>query len=363
MADPLPLILSFHTRDLPPAERFSAWVEMASPTHRVSRPASDDPFTIDAFMCTFGDMILSHGRYTQQVFSRTTEHIRRDHLDHFGLFAQGAGSRTLRQGPDGREVTVRPGDLLFFDMNQPSDSLATLSDTGTIYLPRPLVEALLPSASDHHGAVLRGAIPQLVAHHLLVVGGHMMGEVSGVLSDPAYKVFDALGYHRLVQATSDLALSCLLDTFGKAATIADQEAVAARAMMRRDDALRGEIIRFIDAHLTDPDLHVPMLCATFCLSRSVIYRLFAEYGGIARFIKRRRLARIRAVVLANQDRRPLADISADYGFRSPAHFNREFRAVFGYPPGDLRQREGDFSLRQARQVSSLDSLFYALAPG
>lgn len=363
MADPLPLILSFHTSDLPQEERFSAWAEMASPTHSVTRPEADAPFSIDAFMCTFGDLILSHGRYTQQAFARTSTHIRRDHLDHFGLFAQGRGSRILRQGPDGREVTAHPGDLIFFDMNQPSDTLATSSDTGTIYLPRPMVEALLPSASDHHGAVLRGVIPQLVAHHLLVIGDHMMGDVVGQSFSPGFEAVAAPGYRRLVQATSDLALSCLLDTFGDATEAIVQDAVTTRIIPRRDDALRGQIIRFIDAHLTDPDLHVPMLCTHFCLSRSVIYRLFAESGGIARFIKRRRLARIRAVVLANQDRRPLADISADYGFRSPAHFNREFRAVFGYPPGDLRQREGDTSLQLARQVPALDTLFYALAPG
>lgn len=364
MADPLPIIISFRTSEFPPAQRFRAWEALSEPTHTITRPEPDTPFFGDAFLCTFGDLVLSHGRYAQQVFTRSPQHIRRDHLDHFGLFAQGEGTRTLAFGPGGQGQVAYPGDLIFHDMYQPGDSFASEGTSGTIYLPRPLIEALLPQASRQHGAILRGPIARLVAEHIHVVGGHMMRELRAAEGAPDALAANASpGYHRLVRSTRDLALSCLLDAFANLPDAAANDADAAAAQTTRDDALRGAIVRYIDGHLSDPDLNIPSLCTAFSLSRSVLYRLFASPGdeGIARLIKHRRLAHIRAIVLANQDRRPLVDIAADNGFRTASHFSREFRALFGYPPGDLRQLDGDHSLAQAKRVRSIDSLFYAMA--
>lgn len=362
MSDPLPVIITFHTSDLPPDERFSAWEELSAPTHTITRPSPDTPFFGDAFLCTFGDLVLSHGRYAQQIFTRSPEHIRRDHLDHFGLFAQGQGTRTLAFGPRGQEEVAYPGDLIFHDMHQPGHSLATEGNSGTIYLPRPLIESLLPLASRQHGTILRGPIARLVAEHIHVVGGHMMREVMETSPDDATTIVSP-GYHRLVRSTRDLALSCLLDAFANLPEVATRNLDAAEALATRDDALRGAIVRYIDGHLADPDLDIPTLCKAFSLSRSAMYRLFATPGddGIARLIKHRRLARIRAIVLANRDRRPLVDIAAEHGFRTASHFSREFRAYFGYPPGDLRQLDGDHPLAMAKRAPSLDSLFYSLA--
>jgi len=365
MADPLPVILSFRTCEHPPARRFSEWQAINAPSHTVTRPASDPPFVTDAFVCTFGDLVLSHARFSSQLFSRTSQHIRRDYLDHFALFAQGEGSRTLLFGPDETSSVAQTGDLIFCDLSQPGDSFATDGTSGTIYLPRTLVEGLLPAASDRHGTIVRGPIARLVAEHIHVVGGHMMHALQDAEShspEPAL-ASPHPGYHRLVRSTRELALSCLLDAFADPHAAAMADSRAAMALATRDDALRGAIIRHIDARLTDPALDIPSICAAFSLSRSALYRLFATSHdeGVARLIKRRRLARIRAVLLANQDPRPLAEIAGDYGFRTASHFSREFRAVFGYSPGELRQLDGDHPLGSAKRASSIDALFYTLS--
>ena len=364
MADTLPVVFSFRASELPPEQRFPVWAELSAPTHTVTRPSSDEPFTLDVLICTFGDLMLSHGRLSQQIYARSPQHIRRDHFDHFGLFAQGTGTRTFSFGPGGVEQTATAGDLIFYDMHQPGESLASDGQCGTIYLPRPLVEALIPAASDHHGTILRGPIARLVAQHVHVVGGCMMAEVQGASPDgpDAAVAISGPGYHRLVRSTRELALSCLLETFTGLPDAAIRDGRAASALATRDDALRGAIVRYIDAHLADPGLDIPTLCAAFALSRSSLYRLFSEPGdeGIARLIKRRRLSRVRAIILANRDRRPLAEIAADYGFRSASHFSREFRACFGYPPGELRQDEGARSLDLAKRTPTLETLFYSL---
>ncbi|MGC4192032.1 MAG: helix-turn-helix domain-containing protein [Thermomicrobiales bacterium] len=360
MTDPLPVVLSFRTSDLPADRRFPAWAEISASTHTITRHASDlSAFFMDVIVCAFGDIGLSHGQFSQQVFARSPEHIRRDHLDHFGLFAQGQGTRTLAFGPEGKESVAYPGDLVFFDMHQPGDSLATDGGSGTIYLSRDWVEAMLPAASRQHGTVLRGALPRLVAGHIHAVGKRLMHEAeSGMPAEPDIPGASAVD-RRLVHTTRDLALACLLDAFANLPDAAARDANAAGALSARDDALRAAVVRHIDAHLTDPALDIPTLCAAFTLSRSALYRLFSAPGdeGIARLIKRRRLARIRAVILAGHDRRTLAEIAADYGFRTAAHFSREFRSVFGYPPGELRHFGETRVLDQAKRTPWLDTIF------
>jgi AraC-like DNA-binding protein len=107
---------------------------------------------------------------------------------------------------------------------------------------------------------------------------------------------------------------------------------------RDPDAIRRERIeRFIEARLTEHDLSMFSIRVTFGLSRSTLYRLFATYGGVASFIRRQRLRQIRAILMANQDMRPLVEIATTYGFVTNAHFSRSFREEFGVAPSEFRR--------------------------
>jgi AraC-like DNA-binding protein len=75
------------------------------------------------------------------------------------------------------------------------------------------------------------------------------------------------------------------------------------------------ISRFIEANLVSRDLSVAKISSTFGLSRATLYRLFEPVGGVACYIRSRRLVRARN----DPDR---TDCLA--GFQSIAAFNRAF---------------------------------------
>jgi len=60
-------------------------------------------------------------------------------------------------------------------------------------------------------------------------------------------------------------------------------------------------------------------------------------GGVAAFIKQRRLKRIHAILADPRDRRPIAEVAYQHGFTGGAHFSRAFRRAFGYSPSEARE--------------------------
>jgi len=341
---------AFSTNDVPDRERFSAWREMVSATHDVrlvghlkhQRAAREASFEVTASIVHLGNLIVSSGRFSGQIFSRTLANIRRDQLDHYGLFAQGEGWRIVRI--DDRETILRSGDLVLFDMMQPVESIASDGTSGTLYLPRDIVEGVIPRIRDHHGMIPRGASARIVAQHIHVTGGDRL--------DPQTSLAP------MAMTTRDLAFACL-------SVAAEGHTDAGEAF---DAGLRWRIECHIDTRLDDPDLSVASICTTFHMSRATLYRIFNPHrsGGVASLIKQRRLARLHTMLVRGYDHRSLADIAFDYGFQTGAHFSREFRRAYGYPPSELRGSDsgsssGLASAPRLSQADTLERLFHALS--
>ena len=77
-------------------------------------------------------------------------------------------------------------------------------------------------------------------------------------------------------------------------------------------------------------------------SRASLYRLFEPVGGVACYIRSRRLVRARNELTAPglQDRR-IGPIAYRAGFQSIAAFNRAFRQAYGETPRSIRKPETD----------------------
>jgi AraC-like DNA-binding protein len=94
--------------------------------------------------------------------------------------------------------------------------------------------------------------------------------------------------------------------------------------------------RFIDTNLADPDLGGDSLLANFGVSRTTLYRDFAEHGGLQRYILERRLHRAyRLLAEAPPARGAVQAVSERLGFASAAHFSRAFRQAHGTAPGSV----------------------------
>lgn len=104
--------------------------------------------------------------------------------------------------------------------------------------------------------------------------------------------------------------------------------------------LLQKIFRFIETHLTSPDLTPNRIAAQHYISTRHLHALFQEAGTtVSAFIRERRLERCRLdlvdPVLADKN---ISAIAAKWGFTDAAHFSRVFKATIGVSPSELRQQ-------------------------
>jgi len=124
--------------------------------------------------------------------------------------------------------------------------------------------------------------------------------------------------------------ACLL-----AAAPAREDTMAGAAPLA---ALQKERVRrAIHRHIGSARLTPARLAAAAGLSRSALYRLFAEEGGVARHVREVRLSMAHAA-LRDPERHELgiAALAEAHGFPDPSAFARAFRQAFGATPGEVR---------------------------
>ena len=96
------------------------------------------------------------------------------------------------------------------------------------------------------------------------------------------------------------------------------------------------IERYIERHLRRPDLDVASLCRAFASSRTRLYDLFREHGGVERYLRQRRLARCFRDLAAAVPAKPrIREVAERWGFYDQSHFNRLFKQQFGLRPSDV----------------------------
>lgn len=96
------------------------------------------------------------------------------------------------------------------------------------------------------------------------------------------------------------------------------------------------ILRCIEDELCDPALGIDALLRRFFVSRPTLYRMFHPLGGVARYIRERRLLRAHARLRADPDC-TITFLLYDLGFESERQFQRAFQARFGMSPAQWRQ--------------------------
>lgn len=108
-----------------------------------------------------------------------------------------------------------------------------------------------------------------------------------------------------------------------------------KAQLRPNGKRKLEIADYIDQHLADPDLSVEKIIQDTNISRSSLYRLFADHGGIARYIVERRLDRCLADLSGSEMRRgQVRQVAERWGFFDSGNFSRSFYERFGARPSD-----------------------------
>ncbi|TFL12923.1 helix-turn-helix domain-containing protein [Pusillimonas noertemannii] len=104
-------------------------------------------------------------------------------------------------------------------------------------------------------------------------------------------------------------------------------------------ALRQRVVAFIEQNIHRPELSPRSISRRFNVSRSHLYRAFASDGGVAKFLRDKRLdAAARELTRAHSPAISIAELAHRLGFSSGNQFLRAFRNRFGITPSQAREQ-------------------------
>ncbi|VWB26645.1 AraC family transcriptional regulator [Burkholderia lata] len=322
----------FSLQDYSPAERLDAWQTQYS-ISEFALTAPIDPIIDYQFIgYTLGN--ISIGKWTYHhpgsaavplsyTLNRSAAFIRRDGVDNYSFNLRDAGS--VRGEIDGRPVFVQPGDILVVDQARPYQREIQAGDAVTLLVARDMLPNL---PSSVHGTLFNGGISQLLDSFL-----RSLLDKIGTLSQS-----EAL---HVEQATLSLVKAMLSPTA--------QEISNARNELL--STLYVKIKAYIRQNLESPDLSPDRICKEIGISRSSLYRLFEQDGGVANYIRKRRLLAIhRALMSPESPRHRIGDLAYRYGFNSNTQLSRAFKLEFGHAPSETRIVAGNPQHRLQRHT-------------
>jgi len=301
----------FATGDLPERDRHEAWCSRSPSTvGRLYETHPHEPFDVATDLVMLGPLKIHFSTISGQSFERTRAMAAADGVDDLVVNVRFRGGAVGDM--NGVVLDALGESTLLTDMTQPQLHRSEASSTAYFHVPRALAERYLPSVRSLHGLAIPPSTAVLLREHLRQIWRH------------ANRVPVDQGA-RLAGTVLDLLAVAVAQERGGRAT---REAVAGAALMRA----RAEI----EARLGSATLTVATLCRALGMSRSALYRLFEDEGGVHAYITQRRLESVAAALADSMERDRIADIAERWGFCDGAYLGRLFRERFGMTPSDYR---------------------------
>jgi AraC-like DNA-binding protein len=311
----------FTTAGLAPQDQLPTYCEQLTtvsvPVSRSGRPASfratidryraDDAMYIEA--CTEA--------YTQ---TRSIAQISVDNMQCYCFHVLADGSAETSTGAYPRRTVHQSGpSILALDMTQTLSMSRRASQVRALFLPRAVVESVLPQAQALHGRVLELDAPSPAGPTL------------------ASAISEALARLRNLGAMStDCARQSLVDSSQLiTAAFAQRYRLGGNVEAAEKAAAFARARRYIEAHLYDPDLTPDSVLRASGLARATLYRLFQHEGGLFAYIRNCRLRAAAKELLRFPDK-PVVEIAYLCGFGSAPDFARAFRRAYDMTPRDFR---------------------------
>jgi AraC-like DNA-binding protein len=315
--DPVPHAV-FRVDGVPTHERFDLWRESIACVFEVeaNKTVRSNGFQAEIDANMFGSVMLARTQTLEQRWERSPRLMAKDGMDHYmiQLYEKGDMLWETDSGP----MSFPKDGLVVFDLAQPMVSKTNNFANISLFIPRLMLEDQLKSAGDQHLRVLTGREPmvQLLRDHMI----SLKKLSSRITARQAVEI---------APATVGLAAACL-----NAAISPDSPHQASGIVFAQITKAR----RFVEANITNPNLSVEAICIEVGVSRSKLYELFESFGGIARYVRERRLRRaLLALTDATTCHHSIYDIALASGYTNDAAFVRAFRRRYGLTPKDVRR--------------------------
>ncbi|GGE03531.1 AraC family transcriptional regulator [Tsuneonella deserti] len=293
-----------HPADLP------AWREALAPLFDVE--PLETPFRATLQSYALGEVLFSVTTGTAQSFVRDERVLTRGASDNLliQMYSQGGFECEIA----GRHHRADPWDLSCLDLGCAFTSVASVFSCYTLVIPRRML-AFIWADSPHSRLLPAGlARSRVCARHF---------ETLAQLC-PTSDAFD-------LEVLGTLTIALL-----KAALVWEEPEAAQSSP--EDGSLFARIWRFVDANVTNPQLSAEVLGSEFGASRATLYRMFHRHGGVATFIRKRRLHRaIQELSNDVHNRERISSLAYRCGYRSEDTFARVFKERFGVGPAQWKR--------------------------
>lgn len=301
----------FMTHPLPLSEQFEAWRGWyASVFGMISRQPDTEGFrgkTVTWMLDGFGFNRVS----TPPVgTNRTKTMIRRDPIDHWCVTVSKTNSSEFKIGSGWSMVPA--GVPYVFSLGEESSSERSL-DRIQLYLGRDSFQTIAPLLDAARGQVLDTPERHLLADYMLLLERNI----------PDLPAEDGT---KLALAIQAMLSACL-------APSADRLAEASRHI---DLTLMERVRQAVRRNLRSPSLGPDKLCREAATSRSQLYRLLEDEGGVAHYIQRRRLSESFSMLCDPSNTLSIGKVAEILCFADGSSFSRAFRREFGMSPSDVR---------------------------
>lgn len=287
-------------RRLAQAVAFAFFID---PARMAAQPDFD--FSAEAFVLP--EAVVARSKVRGRIaLTRDAARIAATGADQLFIYVVEDGAFDVKPTRSGRRL--RGGDILVVDLAQAVTLL------GTDY------EAMFM-------VLARGALPDPLRHLDLhcaeIRGDHPLARV--IASTLACLCEDA---PRMTQAQGSVVLRGAIEMLGLALTDVRRARVAPRTLKAMAEAL-------VDDHLDEPALSPAWIAGRLDVSRATLYRAFAPYGGVTRFIDDRRLQNA-WLLLTSPDDLSLGEIAARCGYPGRARLVQAFSDRFSVTPDAVR---------------------------
>lgn len=331
-----------------PGDRFEAWHTAARDIIDMKvAPQERENVAARIRSWQLGQIAVMETQASARISERRAEHLAGLSAEFVVLWHYQSGFAKGIVGED--LISLGPGDLHLADMSLPFRVVNSAVRHTTVIIPREAIgfdrrrhgNTITDSAGTSTGRVLVAALNGLVE----ALPNAKVGEAE-VLAN---------GLLGLIRAF------LLGGSDNDGARLPDDPTTGWNASLAQ--AMR----RYIDENLENPYFETGELFRTFNASRATIYRCFADYGGVARYLWDRRLDRAFTLLSAGPPQRGrVSRVAERLGFFDASHFSRSFRERFGISPIDAmeavasarcgRQKAGAYGRAALPQLWWLDQL-------
>jgi AraC-like DNA-binding protein len=304
--------LKFTTGDFAPHQQFDAWCEFTASMCDLERTETAKAgFAASAHSYQLGSLQLTSFELSPMRFKYTRDIIRKAKFDHWCLSVVTKG--TVAAASTDKSFHTAAGGTVLHSYATPFEGKMDVTNYSGLFFSR-------DEFWDVADELDRSAHQQVT------------GPMSYILGD-----FLASLEHRAEELTV-LEASAVNEAFGH----------LLRAMVRQTpatlDAARAPISaaqfdrarRFINSNLKLPNLTPELICLSVGVSRRQLYYLFEQHGGVATFIRNRRLAACYSALIKSSERKLISQIAYEYGFTNLSSFYRQFNARYGFAPSEAR---------------------------